>query len=59
MKKFPSILRTEYAIALLYENNKEKANIIKAEFEKIAKTYPYQNDIISERELLDYIDNQI
>ncbi len=52
MKKYPSILRTEYAIALLYENNVEKANNIKKEFDKISKNYPYQIDIDSEKELI-------
>ena len=52
MKKYPSILRTEYAIALLYENNVEKANNIKKEFDKIPKNYPYQIDIDSEKELI-------
>lgn len=52
MKTFPSILRTEYVYALLGEKNPGKAEKVKASFEKCAKTYPYSNDIQSERELM-------
>lgn len=52
MKKFPTVIRTEYAYALIAVKNSEKAEKIKAEFEKIAITYPYQSDIESERELI-------
>ena len=53
MKAFPSVLRTEYVYALLQEKDGEKAQKIKAEFEKQAKRYPYQNDVQSERELME------
>lgn len=53
MKRFPSVLRTEYALALLFEKDAAKAEATKAKFEKIAKTYPYPNDIASERELME------
>jgi len=53
MKNFPSVLRTEYAYALLREKDGEKARKIKEEFERRAKTYPYQSDIESERELME------
>lgn len=52
MKRFPSVLRTQYAIALVFENDAVKAGAIKDEFEKIAKTYPYPQDIESERDLM-------
>lgn len=52
MKTFPSVLRTEYVYALLGEKNPGKAEKVKASFEKCAKTYPYPNDIQSERELM-------
>jgi len=52
MKKFPSVLRTEYAYALLAEEDLAKAAKIKAAFDKVAHTYPYQSDIESERELM-------
>lgn len=53
MKNFPSVLRTEYVYALLCEKNIEKAQKVKVRFEKWAKTYPYQNDVKSERELME------
>ena len=52
MKDNPSILRTQYAIALLHEGDKAKAETIKAQFEKRAKTYPYPHEIDSERDLM-------
>ena len=56
MKKFPSVLRTEYAFSLLYEKDMTKVNQIKEQFEKCAATYPYASDIESERELLQIAD---
>lgn len=58
MKKFPSVLRTEYAYMLLYKKEREKAEKIRAQFEKIAKTYPYPNDIQSECELIEYAEKR-
>lgn len=52
MKKFPSILRTKYVYALFVENDLGKANKIKGEFEKMAKTYPYKGDIETEAGLI-------
>ena len=52
MKKYPSVLRTEYSLALLLEKNITKAERIKKEFEKVAKTYPYAHEINSERDLI-------
>lgn len=53
MKNFPSVLRTEYVYALLCEKNIEKAQKVKVRFEKCAKSYPYQNDVKFERELME------
>jgi len=53
MKRFPSVLRTEYALALFFENDTVKAEKIRSEFEKVAKTYPYSQDIESERDLME------
>lgn len=52
MKNFPTVLRTEYACALLAENDAQKADQIKAQFEKQALSYPYPSDIETERELM-------
>jgi hypothetical protein len=57
MQKFPSVIRTEYAYALLYEKDMSKAEKLKARFDKCAKNYPYTGDIESERELLEIAGN--
>ena len=56
MRKFPTVIRTEYTYALLYKNDADKAAQIKELFEKCAKTHPYASDIESERELLEIAD---
>ncbi len=53
MKNYPSVIRTQYAYALLAEQDMAKAGKFKALFEKCAKTYPYPNDVQSERELME------
>ena len=53
MGTFPSVIRTEYAYAIFAEKNSEKAAKAMKLFEKVAKTYPYPNDINSERELIE------
>lgn len=52
MKNFPSIIRSEYAYALLVEKDEKKAKELLERFEKVAKTYPYQREIEGERELI-------
>jgi len=52
MAQNPSILRTQYAHALLCEKDEEKARKYLSDFEKLAKRYPYKGDIESERELI-------
>ena len=52
MRTFPSVIRTEYAYALLVEKDQGKAAKAMEAFDKVAKTYPYPNDINSERELI-------
>ena len=54
MRHSLSIQRTEYALALLLEQNEEKAGKIEKTFEKTVKNYPYQADIIIERKLLEF-----
>lgn len=53
MKSFPSVLRTQYCFALLAEKDREKAENIREQFEKMAKKYPYPVDIQTERELME------
>lgn len=57
MKKFPSVVRTEYAYALLALKDTAKVNAARELFEKVAKTYPYPSDVQSERELIGIADN--
>lgn len=52
MRTFPAVIRTEYAIALLAENDENKAAKILEEFDKKTKNYPYQQDAAFERELI-------
>ncbi len=52
MKTYPTVMRTEYAYALLCNEDEEKAEKIKAQFEKCAKHYPYEADIKTERTLM-------
>lgn len=57
MQNFPSVLRTEYAYALLAEKDTGKAEKIKTAFEKRTQTYPYQSEIESERELMNIVES--
>ncbi len=52
MKNYPSLIRTEYAYALLFLKDKEKAAHQKERFQKVAKQYPYKGDVESEWELI-------
>lgn len=47
-----NVIRTDYAYALLCENDEERAKKILEQFEKCAKTHPYSVDVESERELI-------
>ena len=58
MKRFPSVLRTQYALAVLEEKNVSKAETIKGDFDKAAKSYPYPHEIESERELMRIVDQK-
>jgi hypothetical protein len=55
MKNYPSLLRTQYAYELLAKGDEEAANKKLSRFEMIAKSYPYESEIIGERELLAYV----
>ena len=59
MKTFPSVIRTEYAYGLLKEHDLKSAAKSMAAFERIAATYPYPNDINSERELIRIVDDKV
>ncbi len=53
MRNYPSVLRTQYAYALLAEDNHEKAGKLKDLFEKNLRSYPYEADAQSEKELVE------
>lgn len=50
MGKDPGFMRTEYAYALLAEKDPAKADKVRQKFERIAKNYPYPQEIEAERE---------
>lgn len=58
MKNFPSVLRTEYALAL-HAGDAGKAAKLREGFEKMARNYPNPSDIESERELMALADQKI
>lgn len=52
MKKYPSVIRTQYTYNLLIKKDIPTALKIKENFNKIAKKYPFKSDIESETELI-------
>ena len=52
MKNNPSILRTEFILALFLEKDREKAEKIKESFERAVKNYPYAGEMEGEAEFL-------
>ena len=58
MKNNISVVRTQYAIALLLDNDENKAKILREHFEKCANTHPYASEIHTEREMIDLIDRK-
>ncbi len=53
MAKFPSVVRTDYALELLHNKNPESAEKCLSEFKKISKSYAVKTDIESETELIE------
>ena len=51
----PSVLRTEYAYALLAEHDTDKAQQIEAKFDRIASAYPYSGELSGEKEFMQII----
>lgn len=54
-----SVIRTQYAYAVLYERDMKKAKKLQAKFEKISKSYPYLSEVQAEREFMDIVDKKI
>lgn len=55
MRTFPTVIRTEYAYAVMIEKDQKKAYKALEAFERVTRTYPYPNDINSERELIEIV----
>ena len=53
MAPYPSVIRTEYARALLAERDEAKAAAFQARFDQLTKRYPYQGDLESDRECME------
>lgn len=56
MKKGMTVQRIEYAQALLIEKDEQKAQKIKAKFDKAARRYPVLTDVESEKSLIALVD---
>lgn len=54
-KGYLSVLRTDYAAALLLQGDKERAASIRADFERIAAAYPFVVDAAAETDLMNHI----
>lgn len=59
MKKSPSAHRMLYLYAKYVEKDEKKAETAMANFEKVAKTYPYPHEIEGEREMIRYAESKL
>lgn len=59
MKTNLTVIRTEYALALLWDKDETKAQKCLKAFEKTAKSYPYPCEVEGERELLAFAKNKV
>lgn len=57
MKKYPSVIRTEYAVSLLKKKDMQGAEKYRKLFDSVAAKYPYRSDIESERDIIAMIDD--
>lgn len=53
MTDYPSVIRTEYAHALISQKDRQKAERFQDQFEEMARSYPHPVEVESERELMD------
>jgi len=58
MNNYISVIRVEYAIAYLYDKNLEKSDLLKKKFEKVCLTYPYENELLMENNLMGLVDKK-
>ena len=57
MRNYPSVMRTDYASALIAKQDRNEAEKILDRFRKVALTYPSGADIAAEAELMEIADN--
>ncbi|MGN1349066.1 MAG: hypothetical protein ACI4VI_08995 [Acutalibacteraceae bacterium] len=55
MKNFPSVIRTEYAIAKIVEHDEKKQNELLKRFGECEKSYPSKTDVEAERALIELV----
>jgi hypothetical protein len=55
MQNYPTVLRTQYALALLHDSDEHLAAKLKQQFEECVKTYPYSGELYSQLELMDIV----
>lgn len=56
MRSYPAVIRLNYAYAMLYQKDAVAAKRYKDYFEKIARKYPYPEEIEAERKLMEHIE---
>lgn len=56
MTDFPSVIRTEYAHALITQKDSVKAEKFRDQFEEMARSYPHPVEVEGERELMNLAD---
>ena len=52
MRDYPSVLRTRYAVELLSNGDRERAEGVLKTFEKVSASFPSPSEIETERELI-------
>ena len=58
MKNMPAVIRTEYALSLLYSKDQEKAAKIREQFDRNYETYPNKSELEGEMELLAFAEEK-
>ena len=58
MKSYPSVVRTEYALAMLLDHDATKAEEIRDAFDRHSDTFPYPSEVKAENELMDMVKNK-
>jgi hypothetical protein len=53
MQNYPTVIRTQYALARLHDRDEHSAAKLKRQFEVCAATYPYSGELRSQFELME------